>query len=124
MARILVIDDDPSIRQAIGFTLRDEGHEVEEAPDGRTALDIIGKQQPDLILLDMKMPVMDGWEFARRYREQYDHQTPLLVVTAAPDAARRAADVAAEGYLAKPFDLDVLVERVAALVSGPGDAGR
>ena len=124
MATILVIDDDPNIRQVIGFALRDEGHQIIEAPDGHTALDLIAAQHPDLILLDMKMPVMDGWEFVRHYRERYGHRTPLLVVTAATDAARRAAEVAAEGYLSKPFDLDALVEQVAALVNGPGTAGR
>jgi DNA-binding response OmpR family regulator len=124
MAVILVIDDDPNIRQVIGFALRDEGHQVGEAPDGNAALALIEAQHPDLILLDMKMPIMDGWEFVRRYRERHGHRAPILVVTAATDAARRAAEVAAEDYLPKPFDLDALVERVAALVSGPRTAGQ
>jgi len=63
---------------------------------------------PDVILLDMKMPVMDGWEFARVYRAAPGQHAPIVVVTAAADAAGRAAEVAADGHLPKPFDLDDL----------------
>jgi DNA-binding response OmpR family regulator len=116
MARVLVIDDDPSIREAIGFVLGDEGFQVEEAPNGLAALAAIDRRHPDVILLDMKMPVMDGWEFARRYRARYGRRAPIIVVTAAQDAAQRGADVGADDYLAKPFDLDVLVQRVIASI--------
>ena len=120
MVRVLVIDDDPSIRQVVGNALSDEGYDVDEAADGRAALAAIDRAHPDVILLDMKMPGMDGWEFVRRYRARYGHRAPVVVLTAARDAARRGADVDAEGYLAKPFDLDVLVERVEAIVRGAG----
>ena len=63
----------------------------------------------------MKMPRMDGWEFVKVYRQRYDHRAPIIVLTAAQDAARRGADVNAAGYVAKPFDLDVLVDRVSAI---------
>jgi len=63
----------------------------------------------------MKMPGMDGWEFMKRYRAQHDHRAPVIVLTAAHDAARRAADVKAESFLAKPFDLDTLLERVSSM---------
>jgi CheY-like chemotaxis protein len=63
---------------------------------------------PDVILLDMKMPVMDGWELARVYRQSPGRHAPIVVMTAARDAAQRAAEVAADGHLAKPFDLDDL----------------
>ncbi len=94
--------------------MSDEGYLVDEASDGERALEAIARHHPDLILLDMKMPVMDGWEFARRYRERYDHRAPIVVVTAATDAARRGADVEADDFLAKPFDLDDLIDRVGA----------
>ena len=123
MPRVLVIDDDPSIRLVIGYVLRDEGYQVDEAPDGQAALESIQRHHPDVILLDMKMPAMDGWEFARRYRERYGHRAPILVLTAAQDAARRGEDVDAEDYLPKPFDLDTLVERISALVDSTGVKG-
>ncbi|HEY7036938.1 MAG TPA: response regulator transcription factor [Thermomicrobiales bacterium] len=116
MPRILVIDDDPSIREAVGFVLADEGFHVDEAANGLAALAAIDRHHPDLILLDMKMPIMDGWEFARCYRARHDRRAPIIVVTAAQDAAQRGADVDADDYLAKPFDLDVLVQRVTASI--------
>jgi DNA-binding response OmpR family regulator len=115
MTRVLVIDDDPSIRQLIVYALGDEGYQVDEAADGHAALQLIGQQHPDILLVDMKMPHMDGWEFVRLYRARYDHRAPIIVLTAARDAAQRGADVDAESTIAKPFDLDVLVERVAFL---------
>ena len=117
MARILVVDDDPNIRQVLAFALRDEGYAVDEAPDGRTALERVAREHPDVIILDMKMPRMDGWEFARRYRERHDHRAAIVVLTAAQDARRRALDIGAESCIAKPFDLDMLIERVAGLVA-------
>jgi DNA-binding response OmpR family regulator len=116
MPRVLVIDDDPSIRQVVDYALTDEGYEVDLVSNGEAALAAIARHHPDVILLDMKMPVMDGWEFARRYRERYNHQAPIIAVTAAQDAAQRGADVGAEDYLAKPFDLDALVECIAAVI--------
>lgn len=118
MVRVLVIDDDPSIRRVVGFVLSDEGYEVAEAAEGGAALAEIERAHPDLILVDMKMPGMDGWEFVARYRERYGRRAPIVVLTAAQDAARRGAAVDAEGYVAKPFDLDELAERVAAVLGG------
>jgi DNA-binding response OmpR family regulator len=115
MTRILVVDDDADIRQLLVYALSSEGYEVAEAPDGQSAMDLIAHEPPDIIILDMKMPGMDGWEFARLYRQRHNHQASIIVLTAAPDAARRALAVNAESFLSKPFDLDTLVERVAAI---------
>jgi DNA-binding response OmpR family regulator len=115
MTRVLVVDDDAAIRQVIAFALSDEGFEVDQAKDGLTALEVIDRRHPDLILLDMRMPGMDGWEFVKRYRER-PHQAPIIVLTAAQDAAQRGAEVNAAGCLSKPFDLDTLIETVSALV--------
>lgn len=117
MTRVLVVDDEPDIRQVLAYVLGDEGYEVYEASDGHTALELIDREHPDIIILDMKMPGMDGWNFVRQYRERHDHRAAIIVLTAAQDAARRGADVDADGYVSKPFDLDVLVERVAAMAS-------
>ncbi len=110
--RVLVVDDDEGIREMLTMALSDEGYEVETAPHGAAALDLLRECQPGLILLDMRMPIMDGWEFARAYRSRPGHQAPIVVVTAARDASDRAQQVQADGYLAKPFSLDELFEVV------------
>jgi DNA-binding response OmpR family regulator len=120
MTRVLVVDDEPNIRQVLVYVLEDEGYRVEEAQDGEAALALIERRHPDVIILDMKMPGMDGWQFVSRYRELYDHKAPIIVLTAAPDAARRGDDVSADSYVPKPFDLDVLLERVSFIVSVAG----
>lgn len=116
MTRVLVVDDEVDIRQVLVYVLADEGYEVDEASNGEAALELIERQHPDLIILDMKMPGIDGWEFAKRYRKLYGNRAPIIVLTAAQDAARRGDDIRAESYVPKPFDLDVLVERVSALL--------
>jgi CheY-like chemotaxis protein len=116
--RILVVDDDSVIRGYIAETLGDEGYEAATAPNGAVALRLIerdraeGRLPPDLILLDMRMPVMDGWTFARAYREMPGPHAPIVVITAAHDALDRANEVGAFGVLPKPFDLDELLDEV------------
>ena len=102
---VLVVDDDPDIRDLVQFGLEDEGYRVLTAPHGQAALELLVRSPIDLILLDMRMPVMDGWTFARVYRQQAASRVPIVVVTAAQDAARRSAEIVADGYLAKPFGL-------------------
>ncbi len=104
-ARILVVDDDQSIRELISLALEEDGLEVVGAPEGESALKMIPEINPDLILLDNRMPVMDGQEFARRYRELDCCHAALVVLTAVDDPERAAADVGADGFLRKPFDL-------------------
>jgi len=67
---------------------------------------------PHLILLDMKMPIMNGWQFAIEYLDKHDHESPIVVMTAAADAEQRANDIHAIGWIAKPFDLDMLLGKV------------
>ncbi len=111
-ACILVVDDDEAILQFIGQVLAEEGYAVETATNGATALARIAQAPPDLILLDMRMPVMDGWQFARAYSEAPGPHAPIIVMTAARDAQAIAADIHADGYLAKPFTLDRLLSVV------------
>jgi len=112
-ARILVVDDDTSIRSFVEMALDSVGYAVSTAINGAQALEVTDQVQPDLILLDMRMPVMDGWTFAREYRAASGPHAPIVVLTAARDAADRAAQIDAEGYLGKPFDLDDLLRVVA-----------
>lgn len=108
MAPILVVDDDPAILDMVTWALTEEGFEVQGATQGAEALAAIECQLPSLVLLDMTMPVMDGWEFSRRLRERYGHRIPIICMTAAKDARRRSQEIEAEAFLAKPFDLEDL----------------
>ena len=112
MARVLVVEDDPAGRDAIQLCLESDGHEVMLAENGEQALALVAQSPPDLILLDMRLPVMDGWAFAQAYAEQPGPRAPIVVVTAAADAGRAAAEVKAAAFLAKPFDLEDLLKTV------------
>ena len=117
---ILVVDDDESILATLEEFLHMEGYAVETAANGAEALGTLERTEPSLVLLDMRMPVLDGWGFVHALRER-GRRLPILVMTAAQDARQWAEEVGAVGYLAKPFDLlDVLsaVERL----SGHGGA--
>ena len=113
-AQVLVVEDDPEIREFVTMVLEGEGYGVRGAENGQVALEQTETGAVDLILLDMRMPVLDGWGFVRQYRERTAQPVPIVVMTAAPDARARAAEVAATAYLAKPFDLHELLETVAA----------
>jgi DNA-binding response OmpR family regulator len=117
---VLVVEDDLDLVALIETVLGEEGYRVNTATNGLEALDSVEMEMPGVILLDMRMPVMDGWEFAAKFRESYDSQAPILVLTAAEDARARASEIHADGYLGKPFDLDELIERVATYISQNG----
>jgi DNA-binding response OmpR family regulator len=108
---ILVVDDDEAILDVVADVLRFEGYPVETANDGAAALDLVDRGRPALVLLDMRMPRLDGWGFARALRER-GIELPILVMTAARDAAGWAEEIGARGYLAKPFDIGELLDAV------------
>ena len=110
---ILVVDDDASIAGLVAAALEDEGYSVAVARNGVEALAFVQGRMPRLVLLDMRMPEMNGWEFAAAYRELPAPRAPIVVMTAGRDAAEKARDINADGYLGKPFDLDQLIEVVA-----------
>jgi CheY-like chemotaxis protein len=116
--KVLVVEDDEDIVQLVSFLLETEGYEVSTAANGQEALDSVAGCRPDLILLDMKMPVMGGAEFAREYRARHSDLAPIVVVTAADDAQRRAADIDADGWIAKPFDPGMLLDTVRRYAGG------
>jgi len=109
---VLVVDDDQDILYSMDMALSDEGYEVLTASDGAEALTVLQQHVPKVILLDMRMPVMDGWQFAEAYRRQPGPHAPIVVVTAARDAAARAAEIEVEGVLPKPFRIDDLLQMV------------
>ncbi|MFM9282271.1 response regulator transcription factor [Paenibacillus jiagnxiensis] len=116
MTRILVVDDDPHIRELVGHFLRLEGLDVLEAVDGLDALRILDDIKADLVVLDIMMPGMDGWELCRELREQTD--LPLLMLTAKGETSQivKGFALGTDDYLVKPFDPLVLVARVKALL--------
>ncbi|HSN98693.1 MAG TPA: response regulator [Candidatus Nanopelagicales bacterium] len=110
---ILVVDDDVEIREMLRIALTEEGYGVVCAPDGAAALAVLEHETPGVILLDMRMPVMDGWAFARAYAERPGPHAPILVITAAVDAGRWAREIGASAAIAKPFDLNRLIDKIA-----------
>jgi len=106
---------DQSILMTVAEILHDEGYAVRKADNGMEGLAALEQQQPALILLDMRMPVLDGWGFVRALRER-GLEVPLVVMTAAQDAGRWAREVGATGFIAKPFDLLELLAVVERLV--------
>jgi urea transport system substrate-binding protein len=108
---ILVVDDDPALLATVSDLLELEGHRVVRAENGQDALDAVERVRPALVLLDMRMPVVDGWEFARLLAER-GITLPIVVMTAARDARAWAEEIGAAGFLAKPFGVDNLLETV------------
>jgi CheY-like chemotaxis protein len=115
--RVLVVDDDDGIREFVGMTLSDEGYEVLTAGDGYEALECILAARPDLILLDIRMPIMGGAEFMQAYRNTPEPRAPVIVLTAARNAGDSAARIEADAYLPKPFELEELLELVQRFVA-------
>jgi two-component system, chemotaxis family, chemotaxis protein CheY len=109
---ILVVEDDEMIRTSVVWALEDTGYVVVQAENGQQALAAAVATPPNLILLDMRMPVLDGWGFAVAYRDLGTPTAPIIVLTAAHDAETRAEQVGAVGYLGKPFELDELLAMV------------
>ncbi|MCD1260102.1 response regulator transcription factor [Paenibacillus athensensis] len=117
MTTILVVDDDPHIRKLVRVLLQNEGLAVLEAEDGRDALRTLAAAPVELVVLDIMMPHMDGWELCRELREQYDH-LPLLMLTAKGETAQKVKgfELGTDDYLVKPFDPAELAVRVKALL--------
>jgi two-component system KDP operon response regulator KdpE len=115
-ARILVVDDEPEIRRAVGRALTGRDYEVSEAADGEECLTVATSWQPDLVVLDLNLPGMDGLEVCRHLRRR--SQVPILVLSVREDEADKVAalDLGADDYLTKPFGVEELMARVRALL--------
>ena len=110
MRRVLVVDDDASIRRLVRVILEDAGFDVIEAEDGRTALEIVDRDSPEVLLLDLNMPVMDGRELFQRLQE---HGTrPRTIIVSSGPSERTRQELGAEASLQKPFGPEDLVEKV------------
>jgi two-component system, OmpR family, response regulator len=122
-AHLLIVDDEENLRSMLGAALRHHGFEVSAVADGRTALDAVGELSPDLVLLDVMLPDLDGFEVCRRLRADGDH-TPVLFLTArdATDDKVRGLTLGGDDYLQKPFSLEELVARATAVLRRTGQA--
>ena len=119
-ARVLLVDDDPEILEATGQVLREWGYAVDEARDGQTALSLARSSRPDLMLVDLMMPVMDGWTLIDRLRqENVAPGVPVVVFSADRDAREKAKQLSADAALRKPFELEELQDVVERLLKKP-----
>ena len=115
MKRILAVDDEPHILKLIAFSLKAHGFEVLEASDGLSAVEIAASEHPDLVLLDVMMPALDGYEACRRLKaDPATAAIPVIMLTAKTQAAEQKAglDAGAAGYINKPFTPKDLVAQV------------
>ena len=119
MSRILVVDDEPDMRMALGNVLNRVGHQVFEAGDGPAALDFLAREGADIVLLDMRLPGMDGPQILRALRER-DKATPVVMVTGygSVESAVEVMRLGASHYLSKPFSNQELVETVERVLKG------
>lgn len=111
-SKILIVDDDPMLSELIGYNLEIEGYVVARAQDGREGLRKFETEQPDLVILDVSMPKLNGWEVCKRIRAVSD--TPVMMLTAQgrEEDIIRGLDLGADDYLTKPFQVRVLLARI------------
>ena len=116
MARLVLVDDDANLRHTLGYTLRQEGFEVISAGDGERGLEMFRQSRPDVVVLDVMLPKLDGFEVCRRIRRESD--VPILMLTARDTELDKVVglELGADDYLAKPFSTRELVARVRALL--------
>jgi len=117
-ARVLVADDEPLIRALVTIAFEDAGYDVETAADGAEALAKACQRPPQAIVLDLMMPVMDGWDFLDAWRGQPASRTVPIVALSAGCRREGRPPPAVRALLTKPFDLDRLVATVTSLVGG------
>lgn len=108
---ILVVEDEADVRDFVEVVLAAEGYRVVGASNGLEALEEVARHKPDLILLDMRLPTMDGWQFTKELHARHNGNIPIVVMTAL-QARQIAREINAKGYLQKPFDIDELLKVV------------
>ncbi len=116
MAKVLIVDDEPNIREVVGLYLRRDGHTVVSATDGEEALEVFRESEPDLVVLDLMLPKISGLEVCRRMRA--DRRVPLIMLTARGEEEERIVGLSlgADDYVVKPFSPRELAARVAAVL--------
>lgn len=123
MARILVVEDDHVIRELLVVNLKMEGHEAVTAADGNEALDVVARTHPDVVLLDMMLPGLDGWEVTSRLKGDSETRSiPIVALSARAMQAdiERGRELGVDHYVTKPFDPIDLMQLVGSLTSDDG----
>jgi CheY-like chemotaxis protein len=121
---ILIVDDDPAIRDVVSDILEMSDYCVKTARNGAEALDEIRIDRPAAVLLDLMMPVMDGWEFLRRYRcDALVAPAPVVIMSAARDASSVASNLGAQAFLSKPFEIETILDIVGRVTEGSHSGG-
>jgi len=113
--RILIADDEPDIIQLVTFRLEKSGYEVLSAANGKEALDLIQTKKPDLVLLDLRMPIIDGYEVCRQVKaDQALKDTPIILLTASSviKLKEKVTQLKAEDYIIKPFSAEELSKKI------------
>lgn len=125
MTKILLVEDNEMNRDMLSRRLERKGYEVVIAVDGQQAIDLAAREKPDLILMDMSLPVVDGWEATRRLKaDGQTKQIPIIALTAhaMPEDERKAREAGCNDYDTKPVELPRLLEKMAALLGSAGKA--
>lgn len=120
---VLVVEDDPDMADVVLRVLQMAGYTANRVENGEQALAAVERLKPSVVLLDVLMPVMDGWECARALRIRYGCSLPIVLATAAEHAGGRAAELGANDVLPKPFGLQDLLEVVGRYANGRGAVG-
>ena len=114
---VLVVDDDPGVREVVRANLELEGYTVHEAGSAEEGMRLLDEEPPDLILLDVMMPQVDGWEMLRRVQEQHGPGgIPVVMFSGQAEADEEAATRGAQGFVGKPFDLQRLIDQTKTLL--------
>jgi excisionase family DNA binding protein len=115
--RVLVVDDDPQVRELVRVNLELEGYTVREAGSAAEGMQALAEEVPDLILLDVMMPQVDGWEMLRHVQEQHGPGgIPVVMFSGKAEAGEEAASRGAQGFIGKPFDLQRLIDQTKSLL--------
>ena len=119
--QVLLVDDEPQVIWMLQFSLQAEGYRTLSARNGLAALQVLREHRPELMLLDIMMPVMDGWSVLEALRELEDHERPRVVVVSARASSRdrqKAKELGADAFVAKPFNVDELLSVLKQLEPG------
>jgi CheY-like chemotaxis protein len=116
---ILIVDDDADMTEVVELILQEAGYPTRIAANGRDALDAVETAMPSLILLDMLMPVMNGWQFAREFHARHGDAVPIVVASAAEHVRSRGDEIAANDVLPKPFEVSDLLRVIGRHVPAP-----
>lgn len=121
--RVLIADDEPTLRSLLKTNLQLEGFETLTASNGEEALRIIRDETPDVVLLDVMMPVMDGWQVLEELSKSHNRHTKVILVTAkaSTESQLQGWELGCDEYLTKPFDLDDMIDRIMEVVERNGN---